>query len=564
MIPRPPPVTIQTPPGVTELEWPVWKSIADSMRTELTDEVIEGALHRLPVPAFNAMGEKVITGLKARRDDLEHIARCHYEVLARNVDVVGTDGDEFFEVKRLNNEETEVNIYDREKGKKVAKKRYYHRVFKREETQEIRIYGQEGNDEYRIEGKVKKGIRVRIIGGTEKDKIQDSSRVAGLGHKTIVYETGFGEKSNKLQLGTEARLVRSKRADALDYEREEYVQDVLMPLVSIGANPDDGLFLGGGFRFTKQGFKTPPFKWRHQLLASYALATGAYRVAYKGRLNQAFGHNDLGLDAGIFAPDFNFNFFGFGNLTEQPENEDDFKFRLDLIDVKPYIERRFGTAQRVRLQGRYLAAGQGRLAEEIEGSNELTEQQQVDYAGASLQYGLENVDAVNDPGRGVRFHAEVDAHHEFENDLSVLGLGAEMIFYFPLEWLGPRSLLAVRAAGYRRDGDVDPLLARSIGGNEEMRGMRRRRFTGNSSAYGNAELRVDLFKARNIALPFKVGLSAFADAGRVWVDGRHEHFWHTALGGGFYISPLNMLVLNASYAVSDDDEVFDLRLGFFF
>lgn len=549
---------------LSELEWPIWKAIADSMRHELSDATIERAIHLLPPPAFALMGARVIEGLKARRDGLERIARRHYEVLARNVDVVGTDGDEFFEVKRLNREETEVNVYDREKGKKVKGRRYFHRVFHRDETREIRIYGQEGNDEYRLEGDVRKGIRVRIVGGTEKDKIQDSSRVAGLSHKTIVYETGFGDKSNKLQLGREARLVRSQRADALDYEREEYVQDILMPLVSIGANPDDGLFLGGGFRLVKQGFKVTPFKWRHQVLASYALKTGAYRLTYKGRVNQAFGRNDLGLDAGLFAPDHNFNFFGFGNRTERPSDVKLFRYRLDMIDVKPYVERRFGPSQRVRLQGRWLSAGQGRLLAPIEGSVELAEQSEVDYAGAALSYALENVDAVNDPGRGVRFHAEVDAHREFERGRDLFGAGAELTFYFPLEWLGPRSVFALRAAGYRRDGDVDPVLARSIGGNEQVRGLRRNRFSGNSSAFGNAELRVDLFRARNAAVPFKVGLTAFADAGRVWVDGLHEHFWHSAVGGGLYISPLNMLVINASYAMSDDDRVFDLRLGFFF
>ncbi|MBK9759466.1 MAG: metallophosphoesterase [Flavobacteriales bacterium] len=549
---------------LTELEWPAWKAIADSMRSELSDATIEQAIRLLPAAAYAAMGERVIAGLKARRDDLERIARRHFEVLARQVDVVGTDGDEFFEVKRLNKDETEVNVYDREKGKKVKGKRYFHRVFKRGETKEIRIYGQEGNDEYRIDGNVRKGIRIRIIGGTEKDKIQDSSSVAGWSHKTVVYETGFGKKSNKLQLGKEARLVRSAHADALDYEREEYVPDVLMPLVSIGANPDDGLFLGGGFRLTKQGFKVAPFKWRHQFLGSYALQTGAFRVTYKGRVNHAIGRNDLGFDFGVFAPDFNFNFFGFGNRTEKPLVASDFRYRIDLIDLKPYVERRLGSAQRVRLQARYLAAGQGRLVSSLDDDKALAELTEVDYVGGSLTYALENVDAANDPGRGIRFIAELDMHNEIERDRTILGAGAALTFYFPVEWLGPRSVFALRAAGYRRDGLVDPVLARSIGGGEEVRGMRRTRFSGNSSAYGNAELRVDLFRARNAALPFKVGLTAFADAGRVWTDGLDEHFWHSAVGGGFYISPLNMLVLNASYAVSDDDQVFDLRLGFFF
>jgi hypothetical protein len=78
------------------------------------------------------------------------------------------------------------------------------------------------------------------------------------------------------------------------------------------------------------------------------------------------------------------------------------------------------------------------------------------------------------------------------------------------------------------------------------------------------ELRKDLFTSRNRIVPFRLGLVALADAGRVWMDGLDEHFWHTSAGGGLYISPLDMLVLQGTYAVSDDDAIVDVRLGFFF
>jgi hypothetical protein len=43
-----------------------------------------------------------------------------------------------------------------------------------------------GNDKYTIDGNAKETIRVRIIGGIEKDSIIDRSSAPG--HKTIVYE----------------------------------------------------------------------------------------------------------------------------------------------------------------------------------------------------------------------------------------------------------------------------------------------------------------------------------------------------------------------------------------
>ncbi len=549
---------------LTEPDRALWQAVADSMRTELTEAVIEEAVHRFPDTTFALVGPRIIAGLKGRRDKLPEIAERHYRALAKYVNVVGTDEDEFFEVVRLPEGRTEVNIYDRKHGKKVGKRRYYHRIFEAKDTREIKLYGLEGHDEYRVKGDVRSAIKVRIIGGMEKDVIQDSSHVRGPGRRTIVYESGGLKKGNKLRLGSEARLVRSDRSDALDYDRTEFVRDVFMPLVSVGLNPDDGVFLGGGFSYTKQGFKVEPYKWRHRVLASAALRTGAYRVQYNGRVNKAFAGLDAGLDARLLAPDFNFNFFGFGNLTTQPEDEEQFQYRIDLVDVEPFVARTFGGAHEVRITGLYRGASQGRLSPALEDRPELRPQPDVDYAGAALSYRLNNVDNEADPERGIRLQAEVDELVEVNTSREVRGIYGDLRLYLPARILPARTVIALRVAASRRDGAIDPLLARSLGGQEGMRGLRRTRYTGNSMALGNLELRQDLFNSRNRLVPFRMGLLAFADVGRVWVDGRDEHFWHSALGGGLFLSPFNMVILQASYAVSDDDAIVDVRLGFFF
>ncbi|MBK8340596.1 MAG: metallophosphoesterase [Flavobacteriales bacterium] len=549
---------------LTEPDRALWQAIADSMRTELTDAVIEEAIHRFPDTTFALVGPRLIAGLKGRRDKLPKIAERHYRALAKRVNVVGTDEDEFFEVVRLPEGRTEVNIYDRKHGKKVGKRRYFHRVFEARDTREIRLYGLEGHDEYRVKGDVRSAIKVRIIGGMEKDVIQDSSRVSGPSKRTIVYESGGLKKGNKLRLGPEARLVRSARSDALDYDRTEYVRDVLMPLVSIGLNPDDGLFLGGGFSYTKQGFKVEPYKWRQRLLASVALRTGAYRVQYSGRVNKAFAGLDAGVDARLLAPDFNFNFFGFGNRTTKPEDEEQFQYRIDLIDVEPFLARTFGGSQELRLTGLYRSASQGRLSPALADRPELRPQPDADYAGAALSYRLNNVDNEADPERGIRFHAEVDELVELHSGKEVRGVAGDLRFYIPARIVPARTVIALRVAASRRDGAIDPLVARYLGGQSDMRGLRRTRYSGNSMAVGNFEVRQDLFNSRNRLVPFRMGLLAFADAGRVWVDGRDEHFWHSSVGGGLFLSPFNMVILQASYAVSDDDAIVDVRLGFFF
>lgn len=550
--------------SLTGLDRQAWMDVADSMRAELTDASITAAVHTLPDTAQRLMGATITEGLKARRDGLPRLAERQYLRLARFVNVVGTDGNERFLVKRLDDDRTLVEVL--QKRKKAADLLVYQRVFHRSETKEIRLYGIDGNDDFTVEGRVRKGIRVRIIEGAGNAELVDSSRVRGCGRHTIAYGVAGGKKAEKKwQLGSEARLVPSKRLDAIEYDRQEYVPDLLMPLVAFGLNVDDGVFLGGGARWTKQGFKSVPFKWRHQLTASYALRTGAYRAAYKGQVLNVLGRTGFGLDAHMLAPDFRFNFFGFGNRTELPEDLKAFQYRMDIIDIRPYAQRTINGIHHLKAGGRWVVASQGELSALLPGRDELRLQPDVDYVGGFASYVLQNVDNVMQPKRGIRFELSAEALNERHTGANTQGIKGELRTYMPLEIGRSRSVVAMRAGLQRRAGDVDPLTASTIGGFETVRGLRRDRFAGNTAAYGNFEVRADLFTSRNAVLPFRMGLIALADAGRVWVDATDNgRLWHHAVGGGLFISPLNMLVLQGTYAVSDDDALVDVRIGFFF
>ncbi|HEX2617896.1 MAG TPA: BamA/TamA family outer membrane protein [Flavobacteriales bacterium] len=549
---------------LTRLEWSDWKSIADSMRTQLTDDVLASAIHQLPDTAQQLMGARTLAGLKGRRDKLETIAHRQYLRLARYVNVVGTEQNERFIVKRLDDDHTQVQLW--RKVKKADDELVYDRTFDRAETKELRLYGIGGNDDFTVEGRVRKAIRVRIIEGAGKAEVVDSARVKSCGDHTIVYGTSGGKKADKKwQLGSDAHLVASKRADAVEYDRQEYVPDVLMPLAALGYNKDDGFFLGGGVRWTKQGFKSEPFKWRHQFTASYAIKTGAYKVVYKGQVNNVLGRAGFGLDAEVLAPQFRFNFFGYGNRSTFPENDGQFQYRMDLVDIQPFCVRTINEIHRFQLGARWFSASQGELSTPLPGRETLKEQGDVDYFGGVLKYTLTNVDRIAEPTRGIRFEATADMLVETHTNDDVQGLKGDLRMYVPLEFGRYRGVLAIRTVAQRRVDDIDPLTAARMGGKEELRGFRRDRFSGNSAAYGNFEVRSNLLSSRNGVLPFRLGLIALADVGRVWVDGADNGaFWHHAFGGGLFISPLNMVVVQGTYAVSDDDQLVDVRLGFFF
>jgi len=549
---------------LTELDWPTWKAIADSMRTELTDADIARSIDQLPDTAQRLMGAAAIAGLQGRRDRLEELARRQYLRLARYVNVVGTDENERFLVKRMDDERTLVEV--RVKRKKAEDELVFNRIFLRSETKEIRLYGIGGKDDFVVEGDVLKAIKVRIIEGAAKAELTDSAQVKACGKHTVAYGTSGGKKEDeKWKLGSDARLVPSKRLDAVEYDRQEYVPDVLMPLITVGYNKDEGVFLGAGASWTKQGFKSEPFKWKHEFTASAATKTGAYNLRYKGQVLNVVGHTGFGLDAEVLAPDYRFNFFGYGNKTEYPPDDGQFQYRLDIVKVQPYVQRTIGEIHHFQLGAEWYSVSQGKLSAALPDHPELASQSDADYAGAYFTYTLLNVDNTLAPTHGVRLELGTESLNEVHTGKDVLGVHADLRTYAPLEIGKYRAVVAMRAAFERRLDDVDPLTAVSIGGKQEMRGFRRDRFTGNTAAYGNFEVRSDLFNSRNKVLPFKLGLIALADAGRVWVDdATNPPIWHHAFGGGLFLSPLNMVVLEGTYAVSDDDALVDVRIGFFF
>src|SRR5690606_11407486 len=110
-----------------------------------------------------------------------------YKFLAREVDITGSDKRERFEVTRLDSGHVRVDVFKLSKEGEI-KQRFYHRVFRYHETEEIRLYGRGGDDQFDVKGKVSRSILVRIIGGGGDDQLHDESNVSGWNKKTWLYD----------------------------------------------------------------------------------------------------------------------------------------------------------------------------------------------------------------------------------------------------------------------------------------------------------------------------------------------------------------------------------------
>ncbi len=537
-----------------------WMSVADSMQNELSDSVLQLSIKQLPNAAYQYNGKDLYETLKSRRGHLTEFASRYYSVLAKTVDIIGTLENDYFDIKRLDSNRVEVSVFKRKKGKKKAKKKIYHRIFHGEETEEICIYGLDGNDEYKISGDVEKTILVRIIGGTEKDKIEDTSNSTQWAKKTYIYDSNKGE--NKIQKSKETKVFIRNTIDAYDYDRESFAYDVMLPLPSVGYNVDDGLFLGGGFQWKIRGFKKNPFKTLHHLTANVS-ATNAFNLDYKFQFTELLGKWDFAGSATLRHP-LIFDYHEAGNETISVPGDDN-QIRLKWNKIRPFIQNTSDNQmQKFQIGIDALQVGFDDESNTPEGA-ELLEGEDGLYTGLFVRYILENKDQKLNPERGIELSIEASAFQNLsESTLRYQRLSADLSVYLPLPQIPIPTSLALRGGYHILSGKYPFHQANYLDGNTNFRGIPRNRYSGKSMAYQNSELRFNIIYIKNYILPFQLGLLTHYDFGKVWNSNENSDLWHKSHGVGLYINALDFIILNGTMSFSDKEKFFSFGTKFLF
>lgn len=554
---------------MTEPSLEDWIGQANELKASLTDEVIELAMSLWPEEIYSLRGEEITRKLKNRRDHLEEYAEDYFRFISKGVDVLGSDKRDWFLVERLDDEHTKVTV------RKISKKGnrdkvLYERTFNTSITEEIRLFGFGGEDEFEIKGAVKKGITIRVIGGPGEDEITDESMVAGAKKHTVIYDKITGTSLTK------SGETKDKRSDSDPninrYNMEEFDFDLRMPLISFNFNPDDGLFLGGGIMIRKDGFRKEPYASSQSISANYAFATSSYNISYSGEFIDAIGNADFLFDASIKAPNFVNNFFGLGN--ESVYNDDleltFYRTRFEEVSLAPSINVNLGSKGNLNLGAHFRAIDIQRsndrfITDFVNNGldpNNLFEDKR--YAGGNIGLHFDTRDNAIVAKRGITFNTSL-SYSGGLNDNS--DNSAQWNSDLTLRWaLGPfaRTSIATRVGYQKSFGDFEFFQASRLDGFNTLRGYRRYRFAGESSFYQQLDLRIDLFEWQNYILPSRVGLILFNDIGRVWLDGEESDTLHHGYGGGFYLTPFGRFAINLLVAKSEEGFLPLVKFDFYF
>ena len=508
-----------------------WQQAAREVQQSLNPEEIGTAVKQMPRETYELSGKVINAKLIQRRQDLEGYADRFYNLLAKYVDVPGTNKKEYFHILRQPDGSSLVEIRQKKDSSLL-----YRRLFLPGETKEIRLYGLHGDDHFLVEGQADKAIKLRLVGGAGEDEITDRSEVKSGGKRTLVYEKN---KDAVLDLGTEGRAINSWNEELYYYDRTAFAYNTYFPLLLFSFNTFNGLMLDGGVTFTRRNFHKRDYSAKHKF--GFQLGTlGNFTLSYNSEIHHVVHKWDLLLHAFWARPD-NFNyFFGIGNGISYDDalfNNDYYLVRLNRLEGGIGLQRQFWKRSYFRI-GLGYSQNEVPVKENTILSDTITYfgagQLDITHAKAALEVDLRDHKVF--PTRGYRLHAGQELG--FMDGGRSFGVTNLFIEYF----LSPRGypLTLGLKAGYGTSfGDVPFYKLQQLGQNQGLRGFQRNRFAGDSRVYFNSEVRVPVGQLETAVVPLKFGLIGFYDMGKIIQEGQTEEDWQLAYGGGIYLIPLS-------------------------
>ena len=540
-----------------------WVTIAEDVQAGLTDEVIEEAIHSMPENAFDISGESIIKHLKLRRDQLLEVAEAYYLMLAKKVEIVGSNENEEFLIRRLDKQRTQVRVF-KLSPIGVPERELFSRTFDRSETREIHLYGLNGLDRFVFEGEANNDIVVRAVGGYGVDIYNDVSGKAG---KTIIYDT---PGRNVLNTSPSTRVLLSTDPKANIYTSRRFGRGPVLPAFGYRLNSEDGLFLGTGVKITDRGFLNTPYRSQHTFLFRQSLFTRASVSSYDGQFPNLARTWDGAVHLAYLNKNNIRNFYGIGNNSDgSEENRRRFRALYDQFSLDVTLGRRFTFFRYfdVGLRLEYTDLNplpEGPFPGSEETGFEADDFEDKLYVGVRASFNVDGTDTLTVTRSGARWLNSISYHRGVYNTGNrFLTISSELSYFYPLVLSGDLAL-AFRVGANRHFGDFEFYQANYISGRQTVRGYEKNRFAGHSNFYNNIEFRARLFDVNAYILTSEVGIIGFFDHGRVWSDADTNSIWHAGYGGGLWVIPFGGVVMNATYGVSREGPLLDFFLRFFF
>ncbi|MGN7205571.1 BamA/TamA family outer membrane protein [Pedobacter sp. SAFR-022] len=555
---------------LTDLNEADWRKEIKYVQQQLCPELVKRALSLLP-PEIRSQNEaEISTNLNGRIQQLEQIALEYYRFLAKTVDIPASDKREQFSINHQANGDLELRIENIKKDSTLGRS-IFHRTFKADETEEIRLYGFGGDDIFDVKGQASAPIRLRFVGGAGNDRFNIAESLKG-GKKPFVYDRQ--DEQNQVPSRSYAKLRLANDTVVNSFNKRSFVFDQLGPLFRLNYSIDRGLQPGVGLIYQKQGFRKTPYAFHNEFWVNYSTGRQAFHLTYEGDFKEAIGKNDLKIDVDYLGPNNQSNFFGLGNDTrfedDEPREISFYRNRYDYLNADIKLKRE--VVKNLTLEGgistEFYSSKSSRNAEHFLGEyDRLNPAQDVFnnrfYAGliGLITYDTRDNEAI--PTKGIYWQTAISGKQQVAEAQDRYGyLRSEFRFY-----LNPGNsglVIANRIGAGTTFGDPTFFQRMQLGGARNLRGFHSNRFSGKSAVYYNLDLRLKLFDFTSYITPGEVGMIAFNDVGRVWEPGESSSTWHDGFGGGLYVRPAELILIQGTVGFSREGALPYISVGFSF
>ncbi|MCB0282541.1 MAG: hypothetical protein KDF60_08170 [Calditrichaeota bacterium] len=541
-----------------------WINAARFIQQKITSNIIDQAVAAMPPETFQLSGKTIAEKLKSRLRHLPEYAEKYYEMIAKQVDVVGSSRNEFFDVLRHKDGSVSVKMYAADKnGFKKNESVLYNRTFNPSETEEIRLFGLDGVDGFDVHGTADESIIVRLIGGPEADRYDDTSSVNSSGKHTLIYENS---SKAYIKTGSEARQVFNADPTAYDYDRTAFTYDSYFPLPYVGYNGDDGFSFNLDYEMKIQAYGKEDFARKHNFHVGMA-TSGAVGLGYTLQLHHLIGSWDLVANAHLDNPGDVFNYFGTGNNSIKNEalyNKDFYQTRRNQRELSVGLLKQFWKKSLFNIDAAYefseISEPDSLLLASVERNVGIN---QAEILKTDFRLDLDFRDDSNLPKYGMRMLLSHEngfiTTNAFENYQKFYGF----LEYFNTIDFITHVTLGLKGGGGISSGTTPYFKRLSLGQEEFLRGFSKNRFIGDKMVFVNSDLRFYLLTWHTSVVPVEIGIKGFFDSGKILETTLDFNNWHNSYGFGVYFVPLEKdFTINTSFAFSNEETMlFTIGIG---
>jgi hypothetical protein len=553
--------------GLSEAEW---RGEISYVQKTITPELVQQAINLMPEEITRENGQELSTALNGRVRNLEKLALDYYRFLAKTVEIPASDKREYFHIDHRANGDIDLTVLNIKKDSTTGRT-IYHRLFKNKETSELRLYGFAADDVFDVTGSKQSGIVVRMIGGDGKDAFKVNPDLKGR-RKNVIYDRL--DQDSELPARSAASLKLANDTLVNSYNKNSFLFDQFGPLFRLNYSIDRGFQPGVGLVYEKQGFRKVPYAFRNEFWVNYSTGRKAFHITYSGDFKEVAGKNDLKIDVDLLGPNNQSNFFGLGNesvFVDRGNREISYyRNYYDYLNADVKLKR--GLGQNLTVEGGlstefYRSSFSGNSRRFLQEYNAENPAEGVFddrfYAGL---IGIVTYDSRDDaamPAKGIYWRTSVTGKQQIGRQEDTYGsIQTEFRFY-----LNPGNsglVIANRLGGGTTVGEPTFYQRMQLGGVRNLRGFHSNRFTGRSAMYYNLDLRLKLFNFTSYITPGAVGLIAFNDVGRVWEPGTSSDTWHDGYGGGLYVTPAELILIQGTVGFSKEGALPYISIGFSF